>query len=185
VIIVPAWRRYRILVLADGDICIVDPPNERGLSKTAGPAARWLRRHRRRVGAMSPLALALALAHGVLGATPASTETIIGRASVIDGDTIEIRGQRIRLHGIDAPESSQTYKDADGRTYRCGQRAAFVLADRIGASVERWITVDPEIVTGDGQWAQHSSVSPSCASGVAERGDVVAEGAGRKDVTKI
>ncbi len=31
------------------------------------------------------------------------TPTIIGRASVIDGDTIEIHGTRIRLYGIDAP----------------------------------------------------------------------------------
>jgi endonuclease YncB( thermonuclease family) len=53
-------------------------------------------------------------------------------ASVIDGDTIEIHGQRIRLHGIDAPERGQTCFDADGRTWRCGQRAALALQDLIG-----------------------------------------------------
>ena len=29
---------------------------------------------------------------------------ITGPARVIDGDTIEVAGERIRLHGIDAPE---------------------------------------------------------------------------------
>lgn len=59
-------------------------------------------------------------------------QPIAGRASVIDGDTIEIAGTRIRLHGIDAPESGQRCEDAEGRFYHCGQRAAFALADRIG-----------------------------------------------------
>ena len=32
---------------------------------------------------------------------------ITGPSRVIDGDTIEVAGERIRLHGIDAPESGQ------------------------------------------------------------------------------
>ena len=32
---------------------------------------------------------------------------VTGQARVIDGDTIEVAGERIRLHGIDAPESGQ------------------------------------------------------------------------------
>jgi len=58
-------------------------------------------------------------------------EKLSGVASVIDGDTIEIHGTRIRLHGIDAPESSQTCK-SKGIEYRCGKAAAFALADKIG-----------------------------------------------------
>ena len=68
----------------------------------------------------------------VLSAHPAAAEAIAGRASVIDGDTLEIRGTRIRLHGIDAPESGQPCTVA-GRTTRCGQQAALALADRIGS----------------------------------------------------
>ena len=52
---------------------------------------------------------------------------------VIDGDTIELRGERIRFHGIDAPESRQTCL-ARGEVWRCGQKAALALADFIGRS---------------------------------------------------
>ena len=48
--------------------------------------------------------MALILVSSTGAARPAD---LIGQASVIDGDTLEIHGTRIRLWGIDAPESSQ------------------------------------------------------------------------------
>lgn len=60
-------------------------------------------------------------------ATAAQAQTITGRASVVDSDTIEIAGERIRLHGIDAPESDQRCQDKGGRAYQCGQVAADAL----------------------------------------------------------
>lgn len=54
-----------------------------------------------------------------------------GRASVIDGDTLEVRGTRVRLHGIDAPESGQQCEYM-GTLQRCGQQAANALDRLIG-----------------------------------------------------
>ncbi|WP_037460652.1 thermonuclease family protein [Sinorhizobium fredii] len=82
---------------------------------------------RRYLTAAQILLLAISPARG-------DTETITGRASVIDGDTIEIKGERIRLHGIDAPESWQKCEDGDGGTYRCGKEAAFALDRFLAAS---------------------------------------------------
>lgn len=60
-------------------------------------------------------------------ASPASATTFSGVASVVDADTLEIHGQRIRLHGIDALEGQQTCFAPEPT--RCGQQAALALSD--------------------------------------------------------
>jgi len=74
------------------------------------------------------------LPNGAQLVTSSSVETLVGRASVIDGDTIEIHGERVRFNGIDAPESTQLCSDSDGQQYRCGAKSAEALAGWLAAS---------------------------------------------------
>ncbi len=95
-------------------------------------------------------ALILAIALAAIVPTPALAD-ITGKPRVIDGDTLEIAGERIRLHGIDAPERRQTCV-ASGEVWHCGQQAALALADFIGRSpvrceqqgndIERWMVLN-------------------------------------------
>ena len=62
---------------------------------------------------------------------PPDPPPIVGRASIIDADTIDVHGQRIRLWGIDAPESRQTC-ERNNQTYRCGTEAANALSAWVG-----------------------------------------------------
>ena len=51
-------------------------------------------------------------------------------ARVIDGDTLDVDGQRVRLWGIDAPESRQRC-EREAVTWLCGQEAAKALRERL------------------------------------------------------
>ena len=65
----------------------------------------------------------------------AHAETIAGRTSVIDADTIQVNGEVIRFLDIDAPEKDQYCQYAVvNATWRCGLEAAFALIDWIGES---------------------------------------------------
>jgi endonuclease YncB( thermonuclease family) len=66
-----------------------------------------------------------ALAFLTIGSVSAAlADDLTGQASIIDGDTLEIHGARIRLWGIDAPESSQFCRGEDSLLYKCGAKAA-------------------------------------------------------------
>src|SRR6185503_14334736 len=80
----------------------------------AGLAVRWL----------TLAALPLFLMMGVAAAGEVS-----GPARVIDGDTLEITGTRIRLWGIDAPEKHQTCEGKAGEIYECGRDSAAVMQE--------------------------------------------------------
>jgi endonuclease YncB( thermonuclease family) len=82
----------------------------------------------------------------------ALSDDLVGQASVIDGDTLEIHGTRIRLWDIDAPESTQLCRGDDSKPDRCGvqysmgryngdQRAAETAGAGIwkGSYVEPWL----------------------------------------------
>jgi endonuclease YncB( thermonuclease family) len=63
-------------------------------------------------------------------ATP-SGPTLTGRARSLDGDSLWLAGEHIRLFGIDAPEGRQECRDGAGAPYPCGREAARALAAAI------------------------------------------------------
>jgi endonuclease YncB( thermonuclease family) len=58
---------------------------------------------------------------------------VSGKPRIVDADTIWIGKTKIRLHGIDAPETRQECTDQNGRPYRCGVAATKALKSLVGA----------------------------------------------------
>jgi endonuclease YncB( thermonuclease family) len=67
---------------------------------------------------------------------PYVASDIAGYAHIVDGDTLDVAGTRIRLEGIDAPESSQTCA-VNTRSYACGELATQALAGLVRGHLVR------------------------------------------------
>lgn len=61
-----------------------------------------------------------------------STYTIRGKCWVVDADDISVNGERIRLAGLDAPESDQIAVRWDGTEYPQGEVVKRMLCKKIG-----------------------------------------------------
>jgi endonuclease YncB( thermonuclease family) len=80
------------------------------------------------------LLVAAVLAAIAIGSNLPAFADVIGQAQVVDGDTLQIAGERVRLHGIDAPESRQSCS-LSGVGWPCGQNAKRVLTGVIDGRV--------------------------------------------------
>lgn len=65
-----------------------------------------------------------------LAALPSLAASVTGEVRVIDGDTLHVAGQKVRLFGIDAPERDQSC-GAKGARWDCGRWATAELAARV------------------------------------------------------
>ena len=66
-----------------------------------------------------------------------------GRIAVIDSDTIDVGGTRVRLFGIDAPEMGQPCA-ADGREWDCGAWTRDAVRNRYEGAYARCDTQDTD-----------------------------------------
>ncbi len=55
-----------------------------------------------------------------------------GKTFAIDGDSLKVGGNEVRLFGVDAPEYSQNCFDAKNEEYACG-RASFAFTKKLAA----------------------------------------------------
>jgi endonuclease YncB( thermonuclease family) len=71
----------------------------------------------------------------LLAATPALAADITGIPRIMDGDTVQIEDTKIRLSGIDAPETHplQFCVDPAGDRWDCGNTASDELKEHVGA----------------------------------------------------
>ncbi len=108
-------------------------------------------------GLLAALALAGSMSVALAQSQPAPIE-VRGLARVVDGDTIVIAETRVRLEGVDAPETGQTCKRAwigpFAGTWACGTAAASALAK---------LVENREVVCAHKGWDKYNRFLGVCA----------------------
>jgi endonuclease YncB( thermonuclease family) len=69
------------------------------------------------------LRFACALILCLFAAQPLAAQDVTGVPQIVDADTIYLNSLKIRLNGIDAPETDQFCLDARGESWTCGIEA--------------------------------------------------------------
>ncbi|KIZ00113.1 Succinoglycan biosynthesis protein exoI [Monoraphidium neglectum] len=106
--------------------------------RASGHQLKPATRTRRRAAAAGMLsALLLLSGPGGASAGDAGIGTLIGPARVVDGDTLYVQGEKVRLYAVDAPEKAQSCKNAQGADYSCGVNSLQALTARVGTSQVR------------------------------------------------
>lgn len=91
-----------------------------------------------------------------------------GRVRVIDGDTWDVGGQRVRLFGIDAPEQDQTCQRRNGVNWACGTWVTAEVARRFEGKTASCTPLDTD---------RYGRIVARCHVGGADVGQVlVSEG---------
>lgn len=75
---------------------------------------------------------ALPLTSGARITVSETGDVLVGPPKIIDGDTLVIANEKIRLFGVDAPETKQSCQDSKGHPYDCGVAATEALREKVG-----------------------------------------------------
>lgn len=89
--------------------------------------------------APAPLSTTGPLPRPSAGPLPRPSGDILGTARVTDGDTLRIGETRIRLFGVDAPESRQLCPDGTGKSWPCGKAATRKLETLVAGRTVRCV----------------------------------------------
>lgn len=94
-------------------------------------------------GLIRPVGQMPRVTYGLPEGTPAPATRFTARVGAVDGDTLSMGADRLRIHGIDAPEMGQSCERA-GRAYACGEAARNAMAGILGRGVVACTQLDTD-----------------------------------------